>query len=118
VQQVISNLISNSMDATPNQGKIQFRVSRSIGRNGSRLVRFTIADTGSGIPQERLKKIFEPFFTTKEIVGTGLGLWVTKQIVDKHGATIRVRSKLERGTVFSITFPVAQELCKQSKTGL
>jgi signal transduction histidine kinase len=108
IQQVISNLLSNSMDATPNHGKIEFRVSRSIGSNGSRLVRFTIADTGSGIPPEQLKQIFEPFFTTKEIVGTGLGLWVTKQIVEKHGATIRVRSKLGRGTVFSIAFPIAE----------
>jgi signal transduction histidine kinase len=108
IQQVISNLLSNSMDATPNRGKIELRVSRSIGRDGTRLVRFTIADTGSGIPPERLKKIFEPFFTTKEIVGTGLGLWVTKQIVEKYGATIRVRSKVGRGAVFSIAFPVAE----------
>jgi signal transduction histidine kinase len=71
-------------------------------------VRFTIADNGSGIPLDRQKKIFEPFFTTKEVVGTGLGLWVTKQIVDKHKATIRVRSKLGRGTVFSITFPTGE----------
>jgi signal transduction histidine kinase len=108
IQQVISNLLSNSMDATPSHGRIELRVSRSSGSNGSRLVRFTIADTGSGIPPEQLKQIFEPFFTTKEIVGTGLGLWVTKQIVEKHGATIRVRSKLGRGTVFSIAFPIAE----------
>ena len=108
IQQVISNLLSNSMDAVPNHGKIQFRVSRSVGRNGSRLIRFTIADTGSGIPPERLKNIFEPFFTTKEVVGTGLGLWVSKQIVDKHGAKIRVRSKVGKGTVFSIVFPIAE----------
>ncbi len=113
IQQVISNLISNSMDAMPNQGKMQFRVSRSIGSNGSRLVRLTIADTGSGIPRERLKMIFEPFFTTKEMVGTGLGLWVTKQIAEKYGATIRVRSKLGRGTVFSIAFQSRKELPKQ-----
>jgi PAS domain S-box-containing protein len=118
IQQVISNLLSNSMDATPKHGKIEFRISRSIGRNGSRLVRVTIADTGSGIHPERLKKIFEPFFTTKEMVGTGLGLWVTKQIVEKHGATIRVRSQPERGTVFSIAFPAAEELGKESGLGL
>jgi signal transduction histidine kinase len=93
------------------------RVSPSIGRNGSRLVRFTIADTGSGIPPERQKKIFEPFFTTKEIIGTGLGLWVTKQIVDKYGATIRVRSKPKRGTVFSIAFPAAEEIDKHAEGG-
>lgn len=106
IQQVIANLLANSMDAMPNYGKIQLRVSRSIGRNGSRAVRLTIADNGSGMPPERLKQIFEAFFTTKEMIGTGLGLWVTKQIVEKHGATVRVRSKPGRGTVFSIAFPI------------
>jgi PAS domain S-box-containing protein len=115
IQQIISNLLSNSMDATPNHGKIVFRVSRSIGRNGFRLVRFTIADTGSGIPAERLKQIFEPFFTTKEMVGTGLGLWVTKQIVEKYGAAIRVRSKPGSGSVFSIAFPIAKEVARQAE---
>jgi PAS domain S-box-containing protein len=105
VQQVISNLLSNSMDAVPNNGKIHLRLARSLDKHGSAGVRFTIADTGTGIPRERLKNIFEPFFTTKEVVGTGLGLWVTKQIIDSHGATIRVRSKPGRGTVFSIVFP-------------
>jgi PAS domain S-box-containing protein len=108
IQQVISNLLSNSMDAVPRRGRIHLRLSRSLGKNGDRRVRFTIADNGSGIPLDRQKKIFEPFFTTKEVVGTGLGLWVTKQIVDKHKATIRVRSKLGRGTVFSITFPTGE----------
>ncbi len=108
IQQIVSNLLSNSLDATPNSGRIEFRLTPSIGKNGSRLVRFTIADTGSGIPPERLAKIFEPFYTTKEVVGTGLGLWVTKQIVEKRGAKIRVRSKLGSGTVFSITFPAAE----------
>jgi len=109
IQQIISNLLSNSIDATLNHGKIQLRVSPSMGRNGSRLVRFTIADTGSGIPPGHLKRIFEAFFTTKEIVGNGLGLWVTKQIAEKHRATIRVRSKLGTGTVFSIAFPSASQ---------
>jgi PAS domain S-box-containing protein len=107
IQQVISNLLSNSMDAIPDQGRIEFRLSRTLA-NGSGKVRLTIADTGSGIPPERLARVFEPFFTTKELHGTGLGLWVTKQIVEKHGATIRVRSKLGRGTVFSIVFPSAE----------
>jgi PAS domain S-box-containing protein len=112
VQQVVSNLLSNSMDAMSPQGKIQLRISRAIGRDGSKGVRFTIADTGSGIPPESLKKIFEAFYTTKEVVGTGLGLWVTKQIVEKHGATIRVRSKEGIGTVFSIVFPQERDKAK------
>jgi len=104
IQQVISNLLSNAMDATPDRGRIEFRLS---GTTNNR-VRFTIADTGSGISPERLARIFEPFFTTKEMYGTGLGLWVTRQIVEKHGAKIQVRSKLGRGTVFSIVFPLAR----------
>ena len=107
IQQVVSNLLSNSLDATPFRGRIEFRLSQ-ISDDGSQKLRFTIADTGSGIPPGRLAKVYEPFFTTKEMYGTGLGLWVTKQIVEKHGATIRVRSKLGRGTVFSIVFPVAE----------
>jgi PAS domain S-box-containing protein len=109
IRQVISNLLSNSMDAVPNHGRIHFRLSRWSGKNGSPRIRFTIADTGSGIPPERLDKIFEPFFTTKEMYGTGLGLWVTKQIIEKHGAAIRVRSRLGSGTVFSIAFPIGEE---------
>ncbi|PSH03388.1 MAG: hypothetical protein CXZ00_12575 [Acidobacteria bacterium] len=103
IQQVISNLLSNSLDATPENGRIEFHLSRTNGK-----IRFTIADTGSGIPKEQMANIFEPFFTTKELHGTGLGLWVIKQIVDKHGATIRVRSKMSSGTVFSIVFPAVE----------
>ena len=111
IQQIVSNLLSNSMDAVPNSGRIEFRLSEtSSNGNGRDRVRFTIADTGAGIPPERLAKVFEPFFTTKEMHGTGLGLWVTKQIAEKHGATIRVRSKLGKGTVFSIIFPVAEQV--------
>ncbi len=111
MRQIVSNLLSNSFDATPSQGKILLRVTSS-NANGSHFVRFTIADTGTGILRERMPKIFEPFYTTKEAVGTGLGLWVTKELVQKHGGAIRVRSKVGSGTVFSITFPVATETCQ------
>jgi signal transduction histidine kinase len=52
-----------------------------------------------------MKRIFEPFFTTKQAIGTGLGLWVTKELVQKHEGRIRVRSRVGRGTVFSIWLP-------------
>jgi len=109
MEQVISNLLTNSLDAIQDGGEIKVRLSRSRNGNGFRTVHLSIADTGSGIPQHQLRNIFEPFYTTKEAVGTGLGLWVSKQIVEKHGATIRVRSKVGVGTVFSIAFPVANE---------
>ena len=106
VRQVISNLLSNSMDAVSNNGRILLRISPGKKSDGSRLVRLIVADTGSGIRPESLKTIFEPFFTTKEVIGTGLGLWVTKQIVEKHGAHISVRSRPGTGTVFAIAFPL------------
>jgi signal transduction histidine kinase len=71
-------------------------------------VRITVADNGKGIPPDTREHIFEPFVTTKGTVGTGLGLWVSQQIIDKHRGTIRVRSRsdgLPRGTTFSIVLP-------------
>ena len=106
IRQVFANLLSNSLDATPSGGRIELRVAQICGKDGSPKARFSIADTGAGIPADRLEKIFEPFFTTKEMVGTGLGLWVSKQILDKHRASIRVNSKPGKGTVFSIVFPL------------
>ena len=108
IRQVISNLISNSMDAVPDHGRIHLRVAHSSGANDARWVRFVIADTGSGILPERLSRIFEPFYTTKEMVGVGLGLWVSKQIIEKYGGHIRVRSKPGAGTVFAVIFPAAE----------
>ena len=72
---------------------------------------FRSADTGTGIPAEVRSRIFEPFFTTKLATGTGLGLWVTQDIMDKHQGTIVVRSRCETqngsrsGTVFMLFFP-------------
>jgi signal transduction histidine kinase len=68
----------------------------------------TFADTGSGISRDHLKHIFEPFFTTKEDYGTGLGLWVTNDIVKRHGGKLRVRSRPAQGTVFSVMLPEAR----------
>jgi signal transduction histidine kinase len=75
------------------------------GREG---VRITIADTGKGMSRAVRAKLFEPFFTTKGATGTGLGLWVSRELVQKHGGTVRVRSREGeplRGTVFSVFFP-------------
>jgi signal transduction histidine kinase len=74
-------------------------------RTGARV---TIADSGPGIDSLHRSRIFEPFFTTKKEVGTGLGLWVSKGIVERHGGTIRLRSRTTpgcSGTVFSIFLP-------------
>ncbi len=73
--------------------------------NGQGGIQVTIADNGHGIPAEQESRIFEAFYTTKGSHGTGLGLWVTKEIIAKHRGSIRVRSVPERGTVFVIVIP-------------
>lgn len=110
MRQVIANLISNSIDALTTGGKVRIRVSAATlwGPDPKRGVRLTVADTGCGIPPEARPRIFEPFFTTKRDVGTGLGLWVCKSIVETHGGSIRVRSQATPGrswTVFSAFLP-------------
>jgi signal transduction histidine kinase len=70
------------------------------------VVTLTIADTGCGIADEHRKRIYEPFFTTKKSLGTGLGLWVTSELVKKHDGRIRLRSQIGKGTVVTIWLPV------------
>jgi len=110
LRQVFCNLLANSLDAIGDQGTIRLRVSEvSPVLYGRRYVRATVADNGTGISADARQRIFQPFFTTKGAVGTGLGLWVSKQIINKHGGTIRVRSKVSghgRGTVFSVILPI------------
>jgi len=111
IRQVIANLVSNSIDALgTGGGTVRIRVSAGAEWSDGRRqgVRLTVADTGSGIPDEVRGKIFEPFFTTKRDVGTGLGLWVCKSIVENHGGSIRMKSAATAGrswTVFSVFLP-------------
>ncbi len=109
LRQVFSNLLSNSLDAIEQGGTIKLRVfSFETSGNGRRYVRVTVADNGQGISASSLPRLFEPFYTTKGTIGTGLGLWVTKQIIDKHDGTIQVRSNTQgsqTGTVFSVVLP-------------
>jgi PAS domain S-box-containing protein len=112
LRQVLSNLLANSLDACARGSSVRIEAKSAIDpRNPSRPgVRITIADTGPGIPSEHLESIFEPFFTTKKDTGTGLGLWVSRELVTKHGGSLRVRSRTTDplcGTVFSI-FLLAQ----------
>jgi PAS domain S-box-containing protein len=111
IRQLFANLLNNSIDAVRDGGRILIRVSAANERRGARRtgVRLTVADTGSGIPREVREKLFEPFFTTKKDVGTGLGLWVSQSIIEKHRGTIRVRSSIVPGrswTVFSVFLPL------------
>ena len=112
LRQLFANLITNALDAmTPGGGRLIVR-ARAVDEAAGRGVRISVADTGSGISPEARRHIFEPFFTTKEATGTGLGLWVSDQIIHKHRGTVRVRTRasdkpngLPTGTVFSVFFP-------------
>jgi PAS domain S-box-containing protein len=110
IRQLIANLLTNSIDAVQTGGQIRIRVSGRGHHTAEPFagVRVTIADSGPGIPAQDRQRLFEPFFTTKKDVGTGLGLWVCKNIVDKHHGSIRVRSSATPGrswTVFSVFLP-------------
>ena len=109
VRQLLTNFLVNAVDAMDSGGALHVRVRGgrhwSDGQEG---VRITLADDGSGIPQHSLGRIFEPFYTTKKDAGTGIGLWVSRGIIEKHGGSIRVRSQVGgqyRGTAFSIFLP-------------
>jgi signal transduction histidine kinase len=109
LRQVASNLIVNAIEAMPNGGTLRIRVqARRNWRSNASGVRLVVADTGSGMSREVQAKLFEPFFTTKGEKGTGLGLWVTRDIISKHDGSISIRSSLRqdrRGTCFSLFLP-------------
>jgi signal transduction histidine kinase len=114
LRQVVANLVGNAVDAMRGGGRLTLRVSVKSGHpsSGQPHARITIADTGSGIPRDLLPTIFEPFVTTKGETGTGLGLWVTKEIVTKNKWSIRLRSSAgarRHGTTFSILIPLRTE---------
>lgn len=111
IRQLFANLLNNSIDAAPDRGRILIRISKACEHSGEMRagVRLMVCDNGPGITPAVMKKLFEPFFTTKREVGTGLGLWVSSNIVRKHEGSIRVRSSDKPGrswTAFSIFLPL------------
>jgi signal transduction histidine kinase len=112
VRQVFANLVANSIDASAEGGRLVVRARRSRSWRTPEVkgVRFAIADTGTGMEPEVRARVFEPFFTTKEVTGTGLGLWVSHEIIAKSHGVIHLRSRTPRdgrggGTVFQIFLP-------------
>ncbi len=106
LRQVFANLIGNAFDATRRGGEIAVRIQTAKGSTEkAESIMITVADTGHGMSHETVKRIFEPFFTTKGINGTGLGLWVSSEIVANHSGRFRIRSRDGRGTAISIFFP-------------
>ena len=106
---MFANLVGNALDATPSGGTITLRVREaSEPARGTAGVRVTVADSGHGMPKHVRDRIFDPFFTTKEDTGTGLGLWVSSEILRNHASTVSVRSSQiggRSGTVFSVFLP-------------
>jgi signal transduction histidine kinase len=110
IRQAFSNLITNAIDAMPEGGTLVLRVAKSHDWSNLHVhgVRITVLDTGSGIEPKHRKNVFQPFFTTKSDVGTGLGLWITRGIVEKHHGSIQMKSRTGQnghGTAFSIFLP-------------
>ncbi len=112
IRQVLNNLVRNAVDAMPGGGRLHVRLRPACDPQRRLGARITIADSGEGVPPEMMQHLFEPFHTTKQLTGTGLGLWVSKGIVDKHGGRISVRtsrSATRHGTVFSVWLPLDGE---------
>ena len=104
VEQVFVNILLNAGQAMHYGGKLT--ITSGVTTDGGSVF-VTIADTGSGIPEEILSRIFDPFFTTKENKGTGLGLSISYGIINNHGGTIEVQSTIGWGTTFTISLPVS-----------
>jgi signal transduction histidine kinase len=106
LEQVFINIIDNAIHAISDKGSITVTTGA-----GKKFIRTRITDSGHGIPEEQLNKIYDPFFTTKEVgKGTGLGLPISQAIIADYNASIRVDSRINEGTTFTITFPKAAEL--------
>ena len=110
IRQVLNNLIRNALDSMGNGGRLLIRSREATNwRNGAHGVLITVADTGTGISPETMKQIYKAFFTTKGIGGTGLGLWISSEIVERHQGRLRVRSRMRNqgrgGTVFELFLP-------------
>jgi PAS domain S-box-containing protein len=110
IRQVLSNLVGNAIDAMPSSGgRILLRSHELTDSNsGEKYLAITIADTGAGIPPKLRERIFDAFFSTKGLGGTGLGLWVSKEIVDRHHGRLLVRSSqdpIHHGTIFTLLLP-------------
>jgi len=110
LRQVLVNLSGNALDALDDQRTLHLRVAELGVSEDAPLgeIRITVADPGRGMTPETLSKLFEPFYTTKQDTGTGLGLWVSQGILEKHNGRIRVRSRQapgSSGSIFAVYLP-------------
>jgi len=117
LEQVFLNFVVNAMHAMPQGGRIKITV-RFVGSGGEGFVIIDFTDTGCGIPEENLRKIFDPFFTTKEKgVGTGLGLFICRRIIENYQGRIDLASKVGEGTMFTIKLPFLCSSCISDNAG-
>lgn len=109
IKQVVSNLISNAADAVKMGGTITIRL-KCTEEAGKTAVHVVVEDNGPGVAEEHKDRIFEPFFTTKQDVGTGLGLWVSREIIERHGGTIELMKREDglEGAAFHVAFEAAK----------
>jgi signal transduction histidine kinase len=109
VRQVLNNVIGNAIDAMPNGGCLFLRSREADDpKSGRRGLCLTVADTGCGMAREIKENVFKPFFTTKGVNGSGLGLWISAEITQRHNGTIRIRSRQSgqhHGTVVTLFLP-------------
>ncbi len=113
LRQVLVNLLLNAVDALPEGGDICLRVSNEASRDETdERVCISVSDSGSGIPEDVQENLFQPFFTTKQSGGNGLGLWISRGIVERHGGELTFRNKTqagESGAVFMVLLPIAAQ---------
>jgi len=108
MKQVFMNLIGNAIQAMPDGGRLRISIGRGYIGGRPAGVRISITDTGSGVQPEDARRLFEPFFTTKETKGTGLGLWISRGIVEKYDGSLRFRTVFGNGraaTSFQVIIP-------------
>ena len=113
--QVFSNIVANAIDAMPKAGILHIGVRHTLEPEGVEIV---IRDQGTGIEKENLERVFEPFFTTKGNFGTGIGLWVVKQLIEKQGGRITLTSSTESetsGTAITILLPLIHRSIQQRR---
>ena len=105
IMQVLANMVGNAVKFTPNGGRIVVRADELNGAEA----KFSVADTGPGIPPDNLAHLFDPFWQARETasLGSGLGLGIAKGIVEGHGSRLHVESHVGEGTMFSFTLPLA-----------
>ena len=104
MKRALLNIVGNAVEATPSGGKVSINATALPPAS----VLITIADTGKGIPKDKIDTIFEPFFSTKGSKGTGLGLPVMKKIIEEHGGKVELESVEGEGTTFTITLPISR----------